>query len=161
MADKTIITGDELMLFNSNQEAFAWATNHVLTLSTSTQEVSTKDDGVWNRTNVTKISWEVTTENLTCLEDYNSLYDMMTNREPVTVYFGLVGNYDENGLTRVGGNVSAWTLDDTAYNGYYTNYRTGKAVITNLQLNAPTGENSTFSATFTGVGPLTYEAVGN
>ena len=156
-ADKTILKGDELMLFNSNQEAFAWATNHTLTLSTSTQEVSTKDHGVWNATNVTKISWEITTENLTSIEDYNALYDMMTNREPVTVYFGLVGNYDENGLVRAGGTVQAWQLDSTVEDDTYINYRKGNAVITNLQLNAPTGENSTFSATFTGVGPLAYE----
>ena len=72
---------------------------------------------------------------------------MMTTREPVTIAFAKCSNYDENGLTEVGGDVAAWAPDTV-------NYRSGLAVLTSLTVNANTGENATYSVTFTGAGPL-------
>ncbi|MEE3490345.1 MAG: phage tail tube protein [Methanobrevibacter sp.] len=143
----TIIKGDELMLFDANNKALAWATSHTLTITGNTVDISTKDHGFWGASEVGNLTWEITSENLYCDDNYDELFDIMVAKEPVTVAFAKVSNYDENGLTSVGGTVSAWTPDTT-------NYRSGQAVITSLTVNANTGENATYSVTFTGAGPL-------
>lgn len=143
----TICKGDELMLFDANNKALAWATSHTLTITGNTVDISTKDHGFWGASEVGNLTWEITSENLYCDDNYDELFDIMVAKEPVTVAFAKVSNYDENGLTSVGGTVSAWTPDTT-------NYRSGKAVITSLTVNANTGENATYSVTFTGAGPL-------
>lgn len=143
----TIIKGDELMLFDANNKALAWATSHTLTITGNTVDISTKDHGFWGASEVGNLTWEITSENLYCDDNYDELFDIMIAKQPVTVAFAKVSNYDENGLTSVGGTVSAWTPDTT-------NYRSGKAVITSLTVNANTGENATYSVTFTGAGPL-------
>ena len=142
----TILKGDELMLFY-NGKAFAYATSHTLTITGSTLDIATKDHGFWGASEVGKLTWEITTENLYTDDDYDKLYDLMQSRTPITVAFANVSNYNANGLTSVGGSVDAWTADQTKF-------RSGKAVITSLVANANTGENATLSATFTGAGPL-------
>ena len=144
--NNTILKGDELMLFY-NGKAFAYATSHTLTITGSTLDIATKDHGFWGASEVGKLTWEITTENLYTDDDYDKLYDLMQSRTPITVAFANVSNYDANGLTSVGGSVDAWTADQTKF-------RSGKAVITSLVANANTGENATLSATFTGAGPL-------
>lgn len=144
--NNTILKGDELMLFY-NGKAFAYATSHTLTITGSTLDIATKDHGFWGASEVGKLTWEITTENLYTDDDYDKLYDLMQSRTPITVAFANVSNYNANGLTSVGGSVDAWTADQTKF-------RSGKAVITSLVANANTGENATLSATFTGAGPL-------
>ena len=149
MAQSTnIVKGDELMLFDAEGKALAYATSHVLTLTGNTTDISSKDHGFWGASEVGSITWELTTENLYTDDDYDKLFDIMIAGEPVTVAFAKAGNYDVNGLTSCGGSVSAWTPDQS-------NYRSGLAVITSLVANANTGENATYSATFTGSGALT------
>lgn len=144
----TIVKGDELMLFDSTGKAFAYATAHTLTLTGNTVDISSKDHGFWGASEVGSITWEITTENLYTDDDYDTLFDMMVSAEPITIAFAKVSNYDVNGLASTGGSVQAWTPDQV-------NYRSGKAVITSLTVNANTGENATYSATFTGSGALT------
>jgi hypothetical protein len=72
-----IIKGKDLMLFNSDGISFAYATNHTFTLSADTLETSTKDNGKWNSTIVSKYTWEITSENLYTESDYGSLFDSM------------------------------------------------------------------------------------
>lgn len=143
----TIIRGDELQLFYDGN-AFAWATSHVLTLTGNTVDVATKDHGSWGASEIGNITWEITSENLYSEDDYDTLFDLMVEKDPIDVVFAKVSNYDPNGLTRAGGEVSAWEYSQT-------NYRTGKAVISSLTVNANTGENATYSVTLTGAGPLT------
>lgn len=147
----TIVKGDSLMLFDSAGKALAYATSHTLTLTGNTVDISSKDHGFWAASEVGSVSWEITTENLYTEDDYNKLFDMMITAEPVTIAFAKASNYDKNGLTVTGGTVESWAQDQT-------NYRSGKAVITSLTLNANTGENATYSATFTGNGALTKSA---
>ncbi len=140
-----IIKGKDLMLFNSDGISFAYATNHTFTLSADTLETSTKDNGKWNSTIVSKYTWEITSENLYTESDYGSLFDSMILGQPVTVMFGVKAEDDTIG-TVVDGTYPYWTK------GY--NYYKGKAIITSLTANATNGENSTISITFTGVGKL-------
>ena len=142
----TIIRGDELQLFYDGN-AFAWATSHTLTLTGNTVDIATKDHGSWGASEIGNITWEITSENLYSEDDYDSLFDLMVQKEPIDVVFAKVSNYDPDGLVRAGGNVQAWTASTT--------YRTGKAVISSLTANANTGENATYSLTLTGAGPLT------
>ena len=135
------------MLFDSTGKALAYATSHTLTLTGNTVDISSKDHGFWGASEVGSVTWEITTENLYTDNDYDKLFDMMITAEPVTIAFAKASNYDKNGLTATGGSVEAWEPDQK-------NYRTGKAVITSLTLNANTGENATYSATFTGNGAL-------
>ena len=142
----TILKGDELMLFYDGK-AFAFATSHTLTITGNTLDIATKDHGFWGASEVGKLTWEITTENLYSDDDYDTLFDLMQAHTPITVAFAKVSNYDANGLKSVGGTVEDWKPDATEY-------RSGLAVISSLTVNANTGENATYSATFTGAGPL-------
>ena len=144
----TVIKGDQLMLFDSTGKALAYATSHTLTLTGNPVDISSKDHGFWGASEVGSLTWEITTENLYTDDDYDKLFDMMITAQPVTIAFAKASNYDKNGLVATGGTVESWEQDQQ-------NYRSGKAVITSLTLNANTGENATYSATFTGNGALT------
>lgn len=138
----TIVKGDELMLFDAAGHSIAYATNHTLTISGDTQDISSKDHGVWGATSVNKISWEITSENLYTETAFDTLFTSMIGRAPITVYFGM--HTAETG-TPADGDIAYWTQ-----NGGHT--YTGKAYITSLTANANNGENATFSITLTGVG---------
>lgn len=146
-----IIKGDELMLFKGGS-ALAYATSHTLTITGNTVDISSKDHGYWGASEVGNITWEVTTENLYTENDYDALFDAMIAKTPVTIVFAKASNYNANGLATEGGSVSAWTSGA----GY-----TGQAIITSLTANANTGENATYSATFTGKGALSHTGSSN
>lgn len=140
------------MLFMGGN-ALAYARNHTLTITGNTIDISSKDHGYWGASEVGNITWEVQTENLYTEDNYDTLYDAMVAKTPVDIVFAKAQNYNENGLTAVGGSVESWTASNTSG-------RKGKAVITSLTVNANTGENATYSATFTGTGPLTKISAG-
>ena len=142
---KHIIKGDELQLFLQDG-APKFATSHTLTLSGSTLETDTKDHGFWGASEVGKLTWELTAECLYTDGDYDAMFDMMIAHTPITLTFAKVKNYSVNGLSSVGGNVAAWIPDVVQ--------RRGNAYVTSLTANANTGENATYSITFTGAGPL-------
>lgn len=151
-----IIKGNELMLFINNKP-IAFATAHTFNMTGNTVDITSKDHGVFGASEIGSITWEITSENLYVNEEggiqaYDTLYDAMIARQPITVVFGQAANYEENGLVR-GGNLdpnapTEWTAPST-------NYRTGQAVITSLSLNANAGENATYSTTLTGSGAIT------
>jgi len=142
---KQIIKGDELQLFLQDG-APKFATSHTLTLSGSTLETDTKDHGFWGASEVGKLTWELTAECLYTDGDYDSMFDMMIAHTPITLTFAKVKNYSVNGLSSVGGDVASWVPDVIQ--------RRGNAYVTSLTANANTGENATYSITFTGAGPL-------
>lgn len=144
----TIIKGEDLMLFDSNKKSMAYATNHTLSLSGDVVDISTKDHGIWGASEVNKITWEITTENLYTEEDFNELFDKMIEREPITVYFGRESESKANGENVVNGDYTNWT--PSIAKGVYK----GDAFITSLQANASNGDKATYSATLTGVGKI-------
>ena len=135
------------MLFMGG-DALAFARNHTFRITGNTIDISSKDHGYWGASEVGNLTWEVQTENLYTEDNYDDLYDAMVAKTPVDIVFAQANNYNENGLKAVGGSVDSWTASTTSG-------RKGKAVITSLTINANTGENATYSATFTGSGPLT------
>ena len=152
---KTIIKGDDLMLFDSYGRSMAYATSHTLTLTADTTDINSKDHGIYGGKEVTKINWEITTENLYSVAAWNDLFDAMMLRKPIRVMWGSKKE-SSNDKTVVNGDYENWTPyfitgittpSELKVAAYY-----GNAYITNLSANANTGENATFSATFSGDG---------
>ena len=143
----TIIKGRDLMLFN-NDKSIAYATNHTISITANTTDVSSKDHGVYGGTEVVSFSWEIQSENLYTETAYNELFDAMiagASGTKLTVKFGLKAESGDG--TVVDGDYTNWTPKAT---GYYT----GECYITSLQANAQNGDNATFSVTLQGVGKL-------
>ena len=160
---QSTVAGKKLMLFDNNGHSFAFATNHTLSINGETADVSTKDHGIYGSSMVNRITWEITSENVFPLDasgddsEFNDLFTHMTSRDEVTVYFGLKvetgstysGSTSGDGLKQGKGNIDA---DYWEASGSFL-YK-GKVIITSLQLNAPDGEEASYTCTFTGIGSL-------
>ena len=140
------IKGQELMLFLGGK-SIAYATSHTLEISAETADTSNKDEGGgdWASSEISKLSWTASSENLFSADgkgaSYDTLFDYMVKKTPIDAVFGLKSE------TAIDVPTTGWTAAAT---GVYT----GKVVITSLSLNAPNGEYATYSAQFTGVGEL-------
>ena len=148
---KQTYSGDDLMIFYNNK-SWAWATSHSLSITAETTQRNTKDNGKFSSAEVSKISHEITTENLYC-EDFDTLFSLMIAGTPITLKYSL--KKDENGALPSEGDIENWVPTDTVGAKYYE----GKYLITSLQSNAATGEDATYSATFTGVGKIEQKTV--
>lgn len=140
-----IVRGDDLMLFDANQKSIAFATSHTLTLTSDVTEISCKDSGMWKDAKVNKLGWEITSENLYCEEEYTYIYDKWVSGAPIVAYWGT--SYTP--VNNDGG------IDSP--NSYYTPKAQtalyyGNAIITNLSVNAASGDNATCSVTLQGIG---------
>lgn len=153
-----ILKGNRLQLWihNKNEtEALIFATAHTLSVTGNTESLQTKDHGLWNFSEIGSFDWEITADCLYTDNSYDMLFDLMLAGEPIQVTFSEVLNYDKNGLVR-GGNTASnapteWIPDTNKS-------RTGYVFITSLNENANSGENATFSVTFTGTGPLVKDS---
>lgn len=143
LSNDLILTGDELMVFKGGK-SIAFATSHSLSLSGNSLDIASKDHGFWGASKVGKLTWEVTSENLYTQDGFDDLYDSYIARTEITLVWGKPSDYDANGIV---GTAESWTAPASAY-------YTGNAVITSLSVNAATGDNATYSVTFTGVGPF-------
>lgn len=148
---KQTYMGDDLMVFY-NDKSWAWATSHSLSISAETVETNTKDNGPFTSADVGKITHEISTENLYC-EDYDTLFNLMITGQPITLKFGLKKNEGDDYVAE--GDIENWTPTDEVGKKYYE----GRYLVTSLELSAATGEKSTYSATFTGVGPIKQKTV--
>jgi len=147
MAEK-IIKGRDLMLFDNDGHSFSYATNHVLTITAETTDISSKDHGVWGGSEIARYTWEITSENLYTEKDYDKMFELMITGEPFTVRFGLKQTPDDPTLT---------PADDSTTLPYWTSqssYYEGKAVLTSLVANASNGDNATYNITLTGNGSI-------
>lgn len=152
----SVIKGSDMMLFVGGK-SIAYATNHSLNISADTKETSSKDSGgKWQTSEVGVLSWTCSTENLCCDEGagmtYKELVKMMVDRKPVTGVFAMEGNsanYADGKLDAAP--TAGWTAKTNS--GF-----TGQMIITNIDLNAPNGDNATLKVDFTGVGALTEVA---
>lgn len=149
----SVIKGGDLMLFVGGK-SIAYATSHSLSISADTKETSSKDSGgKWQTSEVGTLSWTCSSENLcgntSAGIGFDELFEYMVARKPITGVFALEGdstNFDEGKLDAVP--TAGWKAK--ANDGY-----TGQMIITNLEKNAPNGENATIKVDFTGVGALT------
>lgn len=147
-----IINGGDLMLFIDGK-SIAFATNHTLSISAETAETSSKDTGgMWVAKAIRKISWTMSTENLYSNEgegsNYDTLFEAMVSKKSITAVMAIEGNSTDLAEGKLGEvPEGGWTAK--AAQGY-----TGTVVVTSLELNAPNGDNATFTASFEGVGEL-------
>jgi hypothetical protein len=111
MANNKIIKGRDLMLFDNDGHSYAWATNHTFTIQAETTDISSKDHGVWGASEVSRYTWEITSENLYSVETYDEFVDAMIAGEPITVRFGLKAPSADPALTPSEGNTALpyWT----------------------------------------------------
>lgn len=141
---ENVIFGTDLMLFRKSIDksvALGAATSCKLDISVATLDVSSKDSGKWAEKKAGKISWTASSENLCIFGEYRQLYEIMITREPIEIEFSTVANASTDGVP-----VGGWTSKADGLKG--------NAIITSLSLNAPDGENATYSISFEGVGAL-------
>ena len=147
------VKGEKLMLFDADGKSLGFATSHTLTLNAETVDTSSKDSGEFGEQEVTRISWEISTDGFYSTDTYNTLFDKMLAKDPIQCYFGIksetgIGSVEESG-TGTDGN-KTWTKPTA---GAYK----GKAIVSNLSLTANNGEYATYSMTLTGVGSIARE----
>lgn len=136
-----IVLGTELMLFKDGK-ALAAATACKLTLNANTLETSSKDSGKWTSNQPAKLSWSCSSDNLFTIEDYEDLMDACIARTPIEVQFSTVQNPDSD----FGKPEDGWLSENNGYKG--------DAIITSIDMNAPDGDNATYSISMTGSGAL-------
>ena len=150
----SVIKGGDMMLFVGGT-SIGYATNHTLSISADTKETSTKDSGgKWQTSEVGILSWTASSENLMSNDEegkgYTDLVDYMINKTVLTGVFTLEGNSTD---------LDANKLDNVPNGGWIPNNNTpaltGQMIVTSVELNAPNGENATFTVNFTGTGALT------
>lgn len=154
-----IISGKKLMVLvkagTGDYKSVAYATNHTFSTSASTVDISHKDladtdGGRWDDQDVDVFSWSVNCEHLYAAEGeghtFSDLFDLYANGTEVELKFGLVAD------SSTGVPTGGWAPQSGTGS---PEYLTGKAIITSLDLNAQNGEKASFSATFTGKGPVT------
>lgn len=150
MAKAKVLDGKDFMIF-VNGKATALATSHKLTISAETSDAASKDDGMWDEAVVSKMSWEASTEALVAAdagaESFDAVFELMMQKEPVTLVMGVASNITNDGLPEGG-----WSEPTK-------NYYTGQAIITSLDRTDSKGSNASFSASFRGVGKLEKKAV--
>ena len=117
--------------------AFACETNATLSMTQNTVTASCKSQaaGGWESAVATTKTWEVTCDAL--MQDD----DKATDGEFVDLSELFITGPNDVGVS-IGDAHNVWT---------------GKAICTSLSLNAPDGDSATYSATFTGVGALTFK----
>ena len=147
-----IIKGNNLMCFVGGK-SIAFATSHTLEVSGETVDISTKDNGggEWAASEMGLLSWTASSENLVGNPrsglGYDELFEMMVAKQPIDLVFA-----SKSVVSAAG---EEYTAPTDGWTAKANDGHKGKALITSLSLNAPNGENSTISVSFTGVGALT------
>ena len=142
------VNGKDLMLFTESNSKFttiALAKSCKLSVSGETLDIASKDSGKWTEKMMKKLSFSASSENCFSADDaingYDALLTAMITMQPIKIKFGIASNADADELPKEG-----WLEPDTSYEGM--------VLITNVELNAPDGENATFSVSFEGTGAL-------
>ena len=143
-----IIYGGDMMLFvgsaSGSTQPIAFSQNAKLSIKAATRGISSKDSGVWEESQVGKLSWEMSSDALYSMgvtgttNEANDLFTLMSGRTPIYV-----------GFSKYTGTVPSWS---PAASIKYT----GMAIITALDITANDGDNVSYSISLTGTGALTY-----
>jgi len=152
MADKKIIQGGDLMLFFDGK-SIAEATSHSLSIQFESTETTTKDQGgYWKNFDYKSASWTATSENLmsdsTDGYTFKDLFDAAVSKEQFDVVFG----------PKISAQASSTEVPEGGWDESTANYYSGKVIITSIELNAPNGDNATYTINLQGCGALTYHA---
>lgn len=137
------------MLFSDAGKSLAFGKSHTLSVGIESQEISSKDSGVFTSKKATKVNWSISAEHMYTEGAYDKLFDAMLTLEPITVYFGKKKSETAD-KTVADGDLDAWKPNTPTQ----STLRTGQVIITKLDLQAQSGDNATFSVEFEGVGKI-------
>lgn len=149
MGKARVLEGKDLMLWLGGK-VVALSTSCSLNLEGQTQDAATKDDGVWNDTEISNRSWNVSNESFDAVDEtrttdhvFDDLFDLFVAGTKVDVTVGVPTNKAADGVPEDG-----WA-EPTA-----KCYK-GKAVITSLSRTGAKGSNGSVSVSLSGCGALT------
>ena len=152
MAKRKALKGKDLMIFVDGK-AIALATSHTLTLNAETSDTASKDSGMWDDAEVTKLAWEASSESIGAADEgtpvdisYETLLDKCMAGKKVPIICGIPTNATNDGVPEGGWSAPSESPTQTYYKG--------EALITSVSLTGAKGENSQISASFKGVGRL-------
>lgn len=142
--------GGDLMLFATlsgvTAQPIAFSSAAKLDVSMKTRDIGSKDSGNWDEKAAGKLSWNMSTDALMADSTvsgttavYSELYTSMISRLPITVAFAATA-----------GTAPAWTISAVAGKKKFS----GLAYITSISLNAPDGDNASYSISLEGTGAL-------
>ena len=154
-----IVRGKKLMIWvkgaTGDYTSIGYCTNHTLSTSASTINVSHKDladagtSGKWDDADIDTLSWTITSENFYAEtaegKTFADLFEYYTAGTVLDIKFG-TADTSTSGVPTGG-----WVEPSTG------TILTGKAIITSLDLNAPVDDNASVSITFTGKGALSLD----
>ncbi len=152
-----ITKGKKLMIWvkdsSGDYTSIGYCTNHTLSTSASTINVSHKDladagtSGKWDDQDIDTLSWTITSENF-----YAETAEGKTFKELFTYYSAgtvLDIKFGTAVTSTTGVPTGGWVAPASG------TVLSGKAIITSLDLNAPNEDNASCSITFQGKGALT------
>lgn len=154
-----IVKGKKLMVFVKSGEdtykSIGFATNHTLSTSASTISVSHKDladagAGKWDDQEIDTLTWTITSESFYANEaegiGFADLWNYYAAGTVLDLKFGVAAD------NAAGVPTGGWVAPVSG------TVLSGKAIISSIDLNAPVDDNSSFSLTFQGKGPLSVGA---
>lgn len=150
--DKLVYGGDMILFLQSGSTSgttynkpIAFSTSAKITVNMKTREATSKDSGNWTDKLPGKLDWSCSSDALFSDGDlsgttaFKILYDHMVNRSGVTMNFAIKS-----------GTAAQWTVDTSK------DYFQGTIYLTSLDVNAPDGEQVTYSMSAEGTGVLIY-----
>lgn len=153
MARRKALKGKDLMIFIGGK-AIGLATSHTLNLNAETSDTASKDSGMWDESEVTKLAWDASSESIGSADEgtpvdisYEALLDMCIAGEKVQVVCGIPTNLTNDGVPEEGWSAPTESPKQTYYKG--------EALLITVTLTGANGENSQVSASLKGVGKLT------
>ena len=152
-----ITKGKKLMIWvkdsSGDYTSIGFCTNHTLSTSASTINVSHKDladagsSGKWDDADLDTLSWTITSENFYAEtaegKTFKDLFAYYSAGTVLDIKFGTAAT------STTGVPSGGWVAPASG------TVLSGKAIITSLDLNAPVDDNASVSITFTGKGALT------
>lgn len=150
-----ITKGKKLMVWvkgsSGDYTSIGYCTNHTLSTSASTINVSHKDladaaSGKWDDQEIDTFSWTISSENFYAEtaegKTFSDLFAYYTAGTVLDLKFGTAATSTSGAPT------GGWVAPASG------TVLSGKAIITSIDINAPTDDNASCSITFTGKGPL-------
>lgn len=152
-----ITKGKKLMIWvkdaSGDYTSIGFCTNHTLSTSASTINVSHKDladagaSGKWDDQDLDTLSWTITSENFYAEtaegKTFKDLFAYYSAGTVLDIKFGTAAT------STTGVPTGGWVAPTSG------TVLSGKAIITSLDINAPVDDNASVSITFTGKGALT------
>ena len=132
----TLINGTDIVVkigVAGAEDAIFCSTSCTLNITAETVGASCKDGGSWNQTVEGSKSWDIAVDGLYQVDTANGFIEL-------------------SDLLLIGPNESSIVIGQYTESGDIS--WQGTAILTSTSLTAPDGEISTWSATFTGTGPL-------